>query len=166
MSVESITVERQGARRLLVWMREAIVDDDVDRLRSELLDSAPEAGTTLLMDLVELRACSLATRTRLMELQRDVYAAGIRTAFVAQRPRFRGMCLWIAHVAEDPVARAFPSREQAEMWLAQSVGRLEHIYDFLGRTLRRNRSDDTNDTPSRRMRRLRKRGSSGGDSSR
>lgn len=164
MVAESIMVERQGSRRLLVWLRGALEEDHVDELRAELLGPSIETGTTLLLDLTSLSGCSLPTRTRLMELQRELFAAGIRTAFVAQRPRFRGMCMWISHVAEDTVARTFPTREQAEMWLGETMGRLEYIYDFLGRKLRRNRGGDTRDTPSRRMRQLRKRSSSGGDS--
>lgn len=156
MSDDSISVERQGSRRLLVWMSGTIDDDDVDRLRSQLLDPAPKAGTTLLMDLVELEACSTATRARLMELQRDIFGAGVRTAYVAQRPRFRGVCMWIAHEAEDTVARVYASREQAEMWLSQSVGRLESLYEQLTSKLRSRRGGDTRESPSRRMRALRR----------
>ena len=56
------------------------------------------------------------------------------TAFVADRPRFRGVALYIAHHSDDTSARAFLVRAQADAWLRRSEGRIESIAAYLERT--------------------------------
>lgn len=104
---------------------------DLDEVQAQALDAAVHERLTgtapgvyaIVFDLDELRRCSVEGRAVLAELQR--YLGGVirRTAYVTNRPLFRGVALWICHSAPDANARAFPSLGAAEAWLASSEAR-------------------------------------------
>jgi hypothetical protein len=72
----------------------------------------------------ELESCTTEARMRLIELQRGIAKLATRTAFVADRPRFRGVALYVAHHSDDTSARAFHLAAQADAWLRRSEGRI------------------------------------------
>jgi len=130
------SIERIEPGRLLVRLRGALEDDAVQGLSSNLLQrlDAIGPGGELIVDMDELESCTTEARMRLIELQRSIARLAVRTAFVADRPRFRGVALYIAHHSDDTSARAFHLRAQADAWLRRSEGRIESIAAYLERT--------------------------------
>ena len=82
--------------------------------------------TAVLFDASEVEDTTIFARTTLIRLQ-AVIGQGRRTSWLAARPRIRGFCQWICHVAEDPLAKVHMTREQAELWLTDSSRRFEAI---------------------------------------
>jgi hypothetical protein len=99
------------------------------RLTSELdarwKELFPGGGRGLvLMDLQGLTACDIEGRTALAAAQELLCRKGARTAYLADQPRFRGLALWIAHLAGDAGARAVPTEAAAFAWLGLTTERL------------------------------------------
>lgn len=67
--------------------------------------------------------CLEESRVELVRLQRLVAADGRRSAWVDDRARFRGVALWVMHLAGDPFAKAVATAEQAARWLASTEAR-------------------------------------------
>ena len=133
-----LTIERVEQRRLLVRLRGALEDETVQSLSDDLLPRLREIGPggELIIDMHELESCSTEARLRLIELQRGIAQLSTRTAFVADRPRFRGVALYVAHHSDDTQARAFHFEAQADAWLRRSEGRVESLADYLERSKR------------------------------
>lgn len=64
--------------------------------------------------------CLEEARAELVKLQRLVADKVQRTAWVDDRARFRGVALWVMHLANDPNAKAVATADQAAKWLASS----------------------------------------------
>jgi len=94
--------------------------DGLDReLRSQL--AGIEGGSCeVLFDLNDLRRCDAQARSALARLQHHIGGVARRTAYVANRPAFRGLALWVCHTAPDDNARTFPSVDEATAWLTSS----------------------------------------------
>ncbi|MEZ4450939.1 MAG: STAS domain-containing protein [Nannocystaceae bacterium] len=91
-------------------------------LRERMTRTTP--GTySVVFDLNGLRRCSVEGRAILAELQRHLGGIARRTAYVTNRPLFRGVALWICHSAPDANARTFPSTGHANAWLESSDNR-------------------------------------------
>jgi hypothetical protein len=129
------SIERVEPRRLLVRLRGALEDEAVQHISDDLLPRLHEIGPggELIIDMLELESCTTEARMRLIELQRGIAKLATRTAFVADRPRFRGVALYVAHHSDDTSARAFHLAAQAESWLRRSEGRIESIAAYLER---------------------------------
>jgi hypothetical protein len=78
----------------------------------------------VLMDLQGLTGCDIEGRTALTAVQELLCRKGARTAYVADQPRFRGLALWVAHLAGDAGAKALPTEAEALRWLGLSAERL------------------------------------------
>lgn len=137
-SEAALSIERVEHRRLLVRLRGTLEDETVQHLSDELLSRLREIGPggELIIDMDELESCSTDARLRLIELQRGIAGLSVRTAFVADRPRFRGVALYVAHHSDDPYARAFHLEAQADAWLRRSEGRIESLAAYLERNKR------------------------------
>ncbi len=112
--------------RLRVSLRGDFDDASAERLDLRLRDrlAAETPGSkVLLFDLNELKRCSVGAREVLAGLQRHVGGLARRTAWVTNRPIFRGIALWVCHCAPDSNARTFPSIAAANRWLESSVAR-------------------------------------------
>ncbi len=131
-------VELERPRRVIVRLLGSLDRTDVDALADALLPRVRKLGpgVELIYDLLALESCTTAARERLVEVQADIARCKARTSFVADRPRFRGIGLFIAHTSGDPNARAFHSMTQAETWLSVREGRIESITTSLGRRRR------------------------------
>lgn len=138
-----------------VRARGSVVASDVTTLAQRLLPNDMGTGWELLVDLTELDGFDGEARLELQALQRALAAQEVRTAFVADRPRIRGLALWLAHTSNDPLARPFHHRQQAEAWLASREGRVQSITEYLERA-RTGRDREARETPSERLHRLRK----------
>lgn len=104
---------------------------DFDEASAERLDltlrdrlaAVPPGSMVLLFDLNEMRRCSVGAREVLAGLQRHVGGLARRTAWVTNRPIFRGIALWVCHCAPDSNARTFPTAAHANGWLESSGAR-------------------------------------------
>jgi hypothetical protein len=127
------TIEPLEANQLLVRLRGVLVDDAIHELSADLFPRLRElgAGGQLIIDMHELESCTTQARIGLIELQQGIARLGARTAFVAHRPRFRGIGLYVAHKSGDPNARAFHFLSEAQTWLRSGEGRVgSHIGYF------------------------------------
>ncbi|MCA9652441.1 MAG: STAS domain-containing protein [Myxococcales bacterium] len=109
--------------------------DHVEELAAEVERSlrVPPRVEQLLLELSEVRHIDVSTCRSLARLQRKVGALGIRTAFLAARPRVKGAAWWIVHAARDPLAMPVPDLPSAEEWLSGSSERLDEVDTSPGR---------------------------------
>lgn len=63
-----------------------------------------------------------AVKKELVPVQREL-SNGRRTAWVDERARFRGIALWVMHLAQDPNGKALSTMTQAEDWLQSTEAR-------------------------------------------
>lgn len=154
MQEATCTIEPVEANRLLVRLRGVLEDHVVDRLSDDLLPRVRELGAQgeLIIDMQELDSCTTEGRLRLIELQRGIAQAGARTAFVADRPRFRGIGLFVAHTSGDPNARSFHFLPQAQAWLSTDEKRLVSITSYLDRARRSPRKSEPERPSSKELR--------------
>ncbi|MFO0600820.1 MAG: hypothetical protein U0228_36255 [Myxococcaceae bacterium] len=82
--------------------------------------------TTAVADIVE------AGKKELVNLQRELCAT-CRTAWVDERARFRGVALWVMHLAGDLNGKAVATMQQAEAWLSSSESREDRANRAVGR---------------------------------
>jgi hypothetical protein len=97
------------------------------RLEAELgtaLAAGPAGSLNLVVNTTSLSDCAFDARPALVKMQRRVAGLVRRTAWMDDRPKFRGLALWVMHEAGDPNARATANAEQAKQWLAESVDRV------------------------------------------
>lgn len=135
MPGQACSIEPVEKNRLMVRLRGMLEDQHLQVLSDDLLPRVRELGAKggLIIDMQELDSCTGAARMRLIELQRSIAELGARTAFVANRPRFRGLSLYVAHLSEDPNARAFHLLSQAHEWLQSHDGRIIGITNYIDR---------------------------------
>lgn len=135
MQGETCTIESLEANRLLVRLRGVLEDADVQQLTDDLVPRLRSigAGGELIIDMHELESCTTEARLGLTQLQQGIAQLGARTAFVAHRPRFRGIGLYVAHHSGDPNARAFHYLAQAQAWLRSSEGRVVSLSAYIDR---------------------------------
>ena len=138
MAEETCTIESTTSNRWTVWLRGALEDVVVERMSTELLPRLREVGGNgeLIIDMSGLESCTTEARMALTSLQQEIAKVGARTAFVAERPRFRGIGLFVAHSSGDPNARSFHVLAQAQSWLVSNMGRIESLTDYLDRAKR------------------------------
>lgn len=124
LSTWSIAPAERG--RVVVGLRGAFDTADAGAFAEELrrqLASVTPGSIEVYFDLDELTRCSIDARTILLDLQRFLGHVARRTAYVANRPLFRGIGLWICHMAPDANARTFAVAVHADAWLADATPR-------------------------------------------
>lgn len=67
--------------------------------------------------------CTEAAKKELVTLQRELSAKGRRSAWLDERARFRGIALWVMHLADDPQGKAVSTLDQALRWLSSTEAR-------------------------------------------
>jgi len=125
------SVDKDGDRLTVSLLGE--VDEEaiaaLDReLRSQLARAASKSYE-ILFDLGGVRRCSAGARSAIAKLQEYIREIARRTAYVANRPAFRGLALWVCHIARDGNARTFPSLVEANIWLASAEDREDSLRD-------------------------------------
>lgn len=83
----------------------------------------PSARFDTLLDLRRVVDCSPDARAALVQVQKLLSTGARRTAYVANRPRLRGVALWVLHASEDAYGRAVATPEQASAWFQESRDR-------------------------------------------
>lgn len=87
----------------------------------------PAGSFGIHINTIGMTDCSMDARPVLVKLQKRLAAAARRTVYVDDRARFRGLALWVMHLAEDPNAKAVATIEQARQWLAGTSDRLTDV---------------------------------------
>jgi hypothetical protein len=94
-----------------------------------------EKGTfNVVFNLRGVTDVSLDARPVLVKVQKLLATKAKRTAYYDDRPTFRGLALWIAHLAGDPNTKALGSFEQVQKWLSEDIERTVHAQQLLGVT--------------------------------
>lgn len=105
-----------------LWVRLLGTLDEADaaRIATEVRAKAAELPKSagIAFDLRKMDGCRLLARAELRGLQEHLAAAGRRTAWLSDRPRFRGLALLICHNSKDPQAGVFPTEKQAVEWFS------------------------------------------------
>ena len=133
--------ELVSARRVRVRLDGVLGREAIDQLRPKILDAIdrlPRRGE-LLLDLVEVTECTIATCRALALVQRKVGASGVRTAYLTGRSRIHGAAWWIVHASRDQHAMPVVNMEQAEQWLHGDAERLDELQARSTRALERAR---------------------------
>lgn len=89
------------------------------RVKQELASNPP----TVVVITNGVTDCPEAVRKDLVSLQRELGLRGRRTAWVDERARFRGLALWVMHLADDQNCKAVATLELARRWLTSSEAR-------------------------------------------
>ena len=103
----------------------------------EHLTAVPPGALEVVVSIGDLTRCSVEAREVLLRAQRYLGGVARRTAYVANRPLFRGVGLWICHHAPDANARTFASLAQADVWLAETTRRDDDLASKAARWLAR-----------------------------
>ncbi len=109
--------------RLHVKLSGVLDKEAVARESAGMLSALTSNVKQVLIETSAVTACPEAARPDLVGLQKALSAGGRRTAWVDERAVFRGMALWVMHLASDPVGKAVATMSQAETWLASNEQR-------------------------------------------
>ena len=85
----------------------------------------PAKSFTVVVSTVGVIECAMDAREGLVRVQQLLAPAATRTAYVDDRPAFRGLALWVVHLAADGNAKAVSSMEHARAWLSSTVQRVD-----------------------------------------
>ena len=96
---------------------------ELEKTMGELCKKLPPQSFHVTFVLLGLSECAQDARPILVRIQQTLAHSARRTAYLDDRPRFRGLALWVMHVAEDPTAKAVATPAQARAWLSQAEPR-------------------------------------------
>jgi len=109
---------RSLERQISVKLCGVVTADDISPVRGELTSlMGDDRQCGVLFDLRGVERCAVPTRHVLLELQRQLAERQCRTAYVSNRPRIRGIILWVIHQADDECAKVLGTLEPAERWI-------------------------------------------------
>lgn len=109
-----------------VTLPTALEQSVAESVEKAVLAALTPGVRAVLFDASHVEETTIFARTAFIRLQ-ALIARQCRTSWLASRPRIRGYCQWICHVAEDPHARVHMTREQAEAWLNDGGERFASI---------------------------------------
>lgn len=84
-----------------------------------------DAPTTVVLGLSSLSTYDPGLRAFLLQLQQTIRAHQGRAVYVADRPRLRGLALWVVHMSEDPQAKIVSNMAAALEWLRITDERID-----------------------------------------
>ncbi len=100
-----------------VDLLESLDDGHEAALLAELAAATQGAPTTVLIGLSALTRYDPRLRPFLLALQAQISGEGGRAVYVSDRPRLRGVALWVIHMSEDSQAKIVPNMAAALEWL-------------------------------------------------
>lgn len=103
----------------------SLSDAEQAGLIAALTAAIADAPTTVLISLSSLPAYDPRLRALLLAIQGAITAHQGRAVYVADRPRLRGLALWVVHMAEDRQAKIVPNEAAAIEWLRISDPRVD-----------------------------------------
>lgn len=122
--IEHVTGDRAGI--VLSGVLEGASLSGLGESVRNLLGGLP-AGSGIVIDLTAVARCDPAACRTLARIQRRLKAHCCRTAWLAERPRLRGVAWWVVHAAQDPMAMPVTDRCFAERWLETGEQRLDQL---------------------------------------
>lgn len=90
------------------------IESAMPKVKQELAAAASLASLVITNGVTD---CPEAARKHLVTLQRELSAKGRRSAWIDERARFRGLALWVMHLADDQNCKALASLELARKWV-------------------------------------------------
>lgn len=118
-SCEAAVVERQLR---IEWF--GVLDQGAIEAAMPKLVQALAAGPLSVVVITNaVTDCPESARKHLVTLQREVGAKGRRSAWVDERARFRGLALWVMHLADDQNCKGVATLELAQRWIDSSEAR-------------------------------------------
>lgn len=97
----------------------AAVAEAMPRVKQQLA-SNPRTVVVITSGVID---CPEAVRKDLVSLQRELGQRGRRSAWVDERARFRGLALWVMHLADDQNCKAVATLELAGRWVTSTEAR-------------------------------------------
>lgn len=125
MSSSNFIVKPSEGRELRVDLFGVLDVPTAEALSRSLAEalSALTPPVLLLINSTGINDCTMDAREVLVRMLK-ASAPLARTAWWDDRSRFRGMALWVMHLAADPNARAVATLEQARQWLGGDQDRV------------------------------------------
>lgn len=125
--VFSYDCERSSRDSVSLRLRGSVGQEDISTIREELktIRAEHEGSLNVLLDFTEVEQCDVKTRHELLELHKVLGRGKGRTAYIADRPRIRGIALWVIHHANDGRATVLGRASQAAQWFQRDDERLE-----------------------------------------
>jgi hypothetical protein len=121
MAAGRFKVCRRAADRLDVELAGELEEDVILACEAEVrahLCVVKQGGVRITIDLLGLESYSLTARDQLVALQRFLGERAGQTAFLVGSSASRGLALWITHMVQGQVIKAFNRREDAAGWLS------------------------------------------------
>lgn len=128
---------KKTANEVLIELAGSLDEQLAATVEQEVLrtvETLPTGQYSVIFQTGKLSDCSMGARPVLVRLQQALSNRARRTAYLDDRPRFRGLALWVVHVAEDRNAKAVATLEQLRQWLDATVGRVEDAQHRAGGT--------------------------------
>lgn len=144
ITAETWSVTQTDRGRVVITLRgdfEAAHAVALETTLRESLAAVPAGAIEVVVSIGDLTRCTVEAREVLLRTQRHLAGVARRTAYVANRPLFRGVGLWICHRAPDAHARTFPNLELAEVWLAETTRRDDDLARTSARWVARMRGE-------------------------
>ncbi len=130
MSVDfSIEISSSGDRHTTICLGGSLTEEELKRIEPDVREAIERHDQRhgVLWDLRKVRRIDLGARQTMQRIQSDIASRQLRTAYIASRPRIRGIALWIVHTSGDTLSRPFAKQHQAVDWLDESIGRVEQL---------------------------------------
>ncbi len=105
-------------------LSESVIEAGRQRVSQEL---ASGSARTVVVITSAVTDCPESARKQLVALQRELGARGRRSAWVDERARFRGLALWVMHLAEDQNSKAVGTLDLAQKWVNSNEAREQHV---------------------------------------
>lgn len=131
MKTFQVSVEN---RQLKIECGAAVLDGPiVTELLAEVKTALRGVDVTHVLVITNgLTDCTETAKKQLVELQREFASKVRRSAWVDERARFRGIALWVMHLAGDPRGKAVSTLDQAARWLSSTEVREEQGRKVVG----------------------------------
>ncbi|MBS2032601.1 MAG: hypothetical protein JST54_32305 [Deltaproteobacteria bacterium] len=123
----AVQVRRAAPNELRVDFVGQVEQADVESIdagiRSNLVELPPKSFNVVL-NLKGATDFSAAAREAMVAAHKKIAEVANRIAYVDDRATFRGLGLWVAHLAQDANAKAVAQLEQARAWFVGSDNRV------------------------------------------
>jgi hypothetical protein len=108
-----------------------VTEHDAQHLRAQMLARPSTKTLPVVFDLLDADDFEVKVRAVFTDLQKHLATNRSRSAYVSDRPVFRGLATRIVHDADDPGARAVSTHAEAQKWLASQESRVATAFSGL-----------------------------------
>lgn len=138
MAQDAFQVHPLEGDRLRIELRGDLTQEVAEALEATVQDtlrSLAAGAFDVIVDMRGLETSSVFARSVLVRVQKRIAAKARRTAYLADRARFRGLALWVIHLAEDDNAKSVMNEKGVEDWFRSSSPRLGEAQERTGLAL-------------------------------